>query len=713
MRKSIKIPLYILLATVLVFLVTVSLVPLIFDPNDYKLEITDAVRKHTGRHLEIDGDLKLQILPKLAVLTGKISMNNPEGFGRETFAEFESGFFRINLIPLFSKRIEIKKIVLNGLKVHLIRTRDGRANWKRFRGSAARKPGQYRVPIRYENQRPVQTVAFESPLALLMSTKIDILNAEVDYVDQGSGVKIDVKDLEFIIDRFVFDRDIYFRIQGNLNSAKPLFRETAAISGRIFVNESLDKFRVDEFYWNSKIDGDLLPEEFRQMELTASAEVNLAQDTFSATNLRLTAGQTSVGANLSASRIFANPTLEGHLSVDQANPSKLIKLWNLEYVPKDPSVLQTLNGNFAIALNESRLMINNIALVLDGHPIKGIASVTGFESPKTKFNFSAQHLDADRYLPESGTPPLPAQARSPALESAVKTDQPAPLVNNKPREVQNSTVQGILNLGSLRYQGLLAEGVQMAFNISNGVVRANQRFKKFYGGRLKGSMELNFHEDAPAISLNQNLSDVQIGALLQDLQGKRPIEGALNSTIRVVGYGSRLQDIKSTLNGDISATLTNGRFHGLNLDKLIRDSRNLIKASEQSGSTADITEFTKLTYQANIDQGIVKGTLLEGNSTNFDFNGDGKIDLNNDAVDYRIDAVVNDNPDGIAGIKIKELKGVHIPIQVGGTLSSPTFKPELKGVLKDPNVKAAVDKLKRKLDKKLDDGAARVLENLL
>ena len=137
MRKSIKIPLYIFLAFVLTFLIAIAIVPLIFDPNDYKLEITQAVKKYTGRRLEIEGDLKLQVLPKLAVITEKITMYNPDGYGRKTFAEFDNGFFRVKLVPLFSKRIEIKKIVLNGLRVHLIRTKDGRANWKRFRGSSS------------------------------------------------------------------------------------------------------------------------------------------------------------------------------------------------------------------------------------------------------------------------------------------------------------------------------------------------------------------------------------------------------------------------------------------------------------------------------------------------------------------------------------------------------------------------------------------------
>ncbi|MGH8500039.1 MAG: AsmA family protein, partial [Methylococcales bacterium] len=345
MRKSLKIPLTIFLALVLVFLVAISIITLIFDPNDYKFEITEAVRKNTGRVLDIEGDLKLQILPKLAITTGKMSLNNPEGFGRQTFAEFDSGFFRIRLIPLLSKQIDIKKIVLNGLKIHLIRTKDGRMNWKRFRGSSSRISGNRPIPLRYKNLQAGRAVLADSPLAMLFALKIDIFDAEVDYDDQITGIKIDVQKLEFIIDRFDFGRGIDFRIQGNLTNFKPLFHERVTISGRIFLNEKLDNFKVEDFVWNSRLEGDFSPAEFKEAELTATAELDLAKHTFSATNLRLTSGQTSLGANLFASRIFEKPTLDGQVSIEQANPRRLMELMGIEYTGKDPTALQTLSGN--------------------------------------------------------------------------------------------------------------------------------------------------------------------------------------------------------------------------------------------------------------------------------------------------------------------------------------------------------------------------------
>ncbi len=51
-----------------------------FDANDYKQQITNLVKKQTGRDLNIDGELKLAVYPDVALEMGKTSLANAEGF---------------------------------------------------------------------------------------------------------------------------------------------------------------------------------------------------------------------------------------------------------------------------------------------------------------------------------------------------------------------------------------------------------------------------------------------------------------------------------------------------------------------------------------------------------------------------------------------------------------------------------------------------------
>jgi hypothetical protein len=75
------------LALVIVGAVAVSL---LFDPNDYKDEITAQVKQHTGRTLTLEGNLGLAFFPWLGVESGKATLGNAPGFGDEPFANLDS-----------------------------------------------------------------------------------------------------------------------------------------------------------------------------------------------------------------------------------------------------------------------------------------------------------------------------------------------------------------------------------------------------------------------------------------------------------------------------------------------------------------------------------------------------------------------------------------------------------------------------------------------
>src|SRR5688500_660476 len=61
--------------------VGVIAIKLLVDPNDYRDRIEQMAESATGRKLELHGDLRLALWPRLAVRTGPISLANERGFG--------------------------------------------------------------------------------------------------------------------------------------------------------------------------------------------------------------------------------------------------------------------------------------------------------------------------------------------------------------------------------------------------------------------------------------------------------------------------------------------------------------------------------------------------------------------------------------------------------------------------------------------------------
>ena len=124
-------------AIVLLLVVVAVAVSLLFDPNDYKDDITAAVQNATGRQLTLDGDLELAVFPTIRIAVGVASLSNAPGFGDEPMARIGSATLSVAVLPLLSQRIQIRQARLEGLELNLARNRSGANNWQDLGGSAA------------------------------------------------------------------------------------------------------------------------------------------------------------------------------------------------------------------------------------------------------------------------------------------------------------------------------------------------------------------------------------------------------------------------------------------------------------------------------------------------------------------------------------------------------------------------------------------------
>ena len=114
-----------LMAVIALVLLALFAVGFLFDPNDYKAEIIQAVKRETGRDLQLDGDLDLKLFPWVSVAVGEARLGNAPGFGEAPFAEIDNAKLSVKLLPLFSQKIEIGSVELDGLVLRLARDRRG------------------------------------------------------------------------------------------------------------------------------------------------------------------------------------------------------------------------------------------------------------------------------------------------------------------------------------------------------------------------------------------------------------------------------------------------------------------------------------------------------------------------------------------------------------------------------------------------------------
>ena len=72
--------------------------------------------------------------------TGRVEIDNPDGFTQTHFASMDAMSARVKLLPLLSKHVEITSFTLKNPLINLETTIDGRSNWVFNEDAKSAKP---------------------------------------------------------------------------------------------------------------------------------------------------------------------------------------------------------------------------------------------------------------------------------------------------------------------------------------------------------------------------------------------------------------------------------------------------------------------------------------------------------------------------------------------------------------------------------------------
>jgi AsmA protein len=106
----------------------VVIVPAVVPLDTYKPYIAKAVRDATGRELTM-GEIRLAVLPRLAVEVDNVSFANAPGATAPQMATLKQVAVQVQLLPLLSGNIAVDRFVLVDPVINLEVDQNGKANW--------------------------------------------------------------------------------------------------------------------------------------------------------------------------------------------------------------------------------------------------------------------------------------------------------------------------------------------------------------------------------------------------------------------------------------------------------------------------------------------------------------------------------------------------------------------------------------------------------
>jgi AsmA protein len=672
------------------------------DPNLYKEDMIAFVRENTGRELRIDGDIEKSFYPRIGIRLNRISLGNPPGFGTEEhFFQIEQVRVGIKLMPLFHKRVEVEKVTLSGLSLHLIRNAKGEGNWADFQSMLDQSAEHNEADDPQEPALEEQEQGMPQPQASEQSDALDfkfegfeLVNASFRWTDLASGQDAVLSDFNIFIPLENLFKPFPVKLDGRIQYNRPLVDTQFSLNMVVSLDETLETVRLDPFALTLLAKGDALPREGVDLQVNGALSADTRLSRLEVADLQITSSGVSV---------------QGDASLGWMDGLE----WNarLETQPMD---LRALAGRFGFPLPEMRenaslthfkskmglegtldsVKIDPLDIELDQSRLTGEIAVVSMASQRIRFNLALDKMNVDQYLP----PPL-AQEGEQNKEDAKPSQPVDPALLDRLRKLD---IEGRMTVGQLTFSNLQTTDAEMVLVGKDGVIRIDPFQAKLYQGTLQSSLELDARQNPPKTKVVAGLQKFQAGPFTEALLKKERVRGEAMLSVAMDATGMGPDALLRSLNGKIGFEFRDGAISGINIARMIRSAQARLAGKTLEEESELETDFALLSGTITAQEGVLTNQDLHAASPLLRVSGKGRANLVDSSVDYTVVSTLVGTTQGQGGRSLDELVGLPIPIRVKGSLLDPSFSLDLKAALTEAQ--------QRKIDEKKEEVRTQVEE---
>lgn len=687
------------------------------DPNDYRDEITDAVKRHTGRDMTIEGELGLSVFPWLGLELGRLRLNNPPGFSDEVFASVERANIKVALLPLFRLETRVGNLELDGLRVNLERRADGVTNWDDLAGSSEEPASESGAGSGDASGGP----ADDGAIPEFYVGSLDITNTDISWRDAVSKVHSRIEDLNFSTGEILPLKAIPFTLEFGVRNESPKLLAGARLTGQARLDLADERYTLENLDFRSEASGTLVPGGNQTLVLQLPLlAMNLKAQTAELQQLKMQVAGLNLALDLKAESIQEeNPRYSGQLMADVLQLRNMMRALGMEPpVTADPNALSFFNAQLAFQGDANSFATQNLKLSFDDTTVTGALAVRDFDAPAYQVNLNVDRLNADRYLP----PPEPAAAPAKGEQPAEDVEIPLPVEDLRALKAEGNLAFGELQLMKLKLANLKA-GLKSA---GDGMVRLEPLAVDLYGGGFQGAVVIDVTGEAPKYGISTQLSRVLIEPLLFDYMESRFISGQMNAKFDISTAGDRLSQFKKNLNGTGNLNFRDGAL-SFDLREKAREAKARLRRQTYNPPPPKPTTFSAITAGLDIKDGTVGNQDLEVRAGHLFITGGGQYALPSDLIDYTVTLLFSEDPLN-QDDAMKEFHDVPIRLHLKGPLDKIDYldvvksglsgavsgkakqeveekkqelKQELKQKIEEKIPKEKRDELKQKLLKKL------------
>jgi uncharacterized protein involved in outer membrane biogenesis len=345
-----------------------------------------------------------------------------------------------------------------------------------------------------------------------------------------------------------------------------------------------------------------------------------------------------------------------------AEGNSLADMTPLTGSPMPPLGPYSFSGNLSDA--KGGYQVAGMQMKMGGSDVAGDASIAlGGERPKIVAKLSSSLLDAKDF----GIKPAPAEGEAaPAAKSSdgrVFPDDPLPFDLLKAVDAKID-----FNGQKVIREPVTFDGLAVALDLAGGKLTIGKIDAGVTGGKLGLSGVIDGSAKNPAVALKLASRGIEAGTLMQTLGQSAILSGGkMDTDIDVKGAGGSVRQIMAGLNGKVGMQMGNGKINNRFARIILSDLFQLI-----STGSADSSNLNCFVTQFDIAKGVATAKALALDTNGATIHGSGNINLGNEKLDMHLDPQA----------KQTNLVRIAIPVNVGGTLASPSVMPDPAALVK-------------------------------
>ncbi|MEO7206605.1 MAG: AsmA family protein [Steroidobacteraceae bacterium] len=623
---------------------------LLVDPNAYKGKIIAAVKDSTGRELKLPGDIKLSVIPWVALELGPASLGNPAGFDDEPFVSFTHASVRIRLLPLLRKHLEVARVEVEGLDMRLRENAAGRGNWQ----GAELEQAPAKTDVDHTDALAVESVA-----------NIRIKDGRVAY----EGITVE----KFNLETGSLASDRHIPVNLTFDASRVPSGEKLSLNAKFDLSQ--DAARKSLRFSAVNLSGTLnRPGDGRPAHWDLSApsiEINMTQQALAAQTFNLSYSGLHLTGSAQATKMLDDFNVLGSLTLAPLVLREIEPRLGFS-LPKtrDPKALTQLSGTTDFAYDAKALSLTHLQLRLDDTQVQGNIKLLAGDTEVLQFDLAVDQIDFDRYRAPEG--------------AAVAAESRSPTASPKPEKPWDAS--GTLTLKAAQFARLDLSNVRVTFAAKDKLMHLFPIEAQVDGGRSLGDIGLDSRGATPRLSIDEQVTGIDIARLLANTAGKGRLSGRATLNLKATARGAGVDAMLKSLNGHLDANLTDGALEGIDVGYELSVAQALIdKSSVRAHASTGRTPFQAFKLSSQITNGIAETHDLSIASQALKVTGQGSANLATKGIDFKL----------LASVVTAPARNTDIPFKVTGTYADPTVRPDIEGLAKGQLKQKLQDVLKK------------------